>query len=309
MTYIDILAKLIGTDLSLLNDTRGVFFGNQVIIFNGKLYEGIGADVSGSVFYNCAMSCNDAPGALVIGSRTLSKQTAPAKFFEKCVENGLSLSGVDLSDVDMSKNIFCNLKDLDLSYTNLSGINFQRADLSGANLENAILIRTDLSNATMRGVDLYNANLTEANLEGANLTRARLNKNTVLEGIYAKDAIFDNCFEPYFKTVAKIGTPIFVGPFSNIVGASLTTKNLTHLNLLRSDFKDAEFLACNFDQSDLRGVSFIGAKIGLCSFKGSDIRGADFTDALIYGAFFEGALYDKTTKGLSNSELKDAKFV
>ncbi len=90
---------------------------------------------------------------------------------ERCVRDGVDLSGADLSGANLSG---ANLSGAYLSGANLRGANLSGAYLSGANLRGAYLSGAYLSGANLRGAYLSGANLRGADLSGANLSGANL---------------------------------------------------------------------------------------------------------------------------------------
>lgn len=95
---------------------------------------------------------------------------------------GRSLSGVNLSDADLSGSNFfrANLSDAylngtDLGSAKLNYANLSRANLGNANLTSADLFGANLINASLEDADLSNANLNYANLVGTSLIDANLN--------------------------------------------------------------------------------------------------------------------------------------
>lgn len=96
------------------------------------------------------------------------------------------LSGVDLTEVDLSHANLCGvrltgatLRSANLSFAYLLNADLSSAKLEHANFANAILREVKFTNAVLRGADLrgtnlYKANLTNANMQGAELQLAAL---------------------------------------------------------------------------------------------------------------------------------------
>jgi hypothetical protein len=83
--------------------------------------------------------------------------------------NGVNLSGVDLSNKDLTGTILtnANLAGANLSNTNLNGTILTYANLAGANLDGVDLSSKDLTGISLSGVDLSNKDLTGTILKDA----------------------------------------------------------------------------------------------------------------------------------------------
>jgi len=173
---------------------------------------------------------------------------------EEMVAVGVSLAGLDLSDLDLREAYLkgADLSGTDLSGAVLSGAYLQYADLSGADLSDAILISAHLEHADFSGADLSNADFS-----GANLTRANLS---------GRGTIFT------ILTGAEF-------PRAILLGATLTWMNLRDLN-----FRGAIMIETNLEVSDLRGAHLEGAVLHNARMDRSDIRGAHFENADLSGA-------------------------
>lgn len=87
------------------------------------------------------------------------------------IRNGVSLLGVDMSEMDLSGLSFhgCDLTNVDLFHAELEGTDLQSAILDGTNLE-----AVNLRGAILRRASLMGANLADADLRGAQLLGADL---------------------------------------------------------------------------------------------------------------------------------------
>ena len=136
------------------------------------------------------------------GSPALASCTDPPEpgvNWQRCVLDGLDLTGVDLTNARLRDGSFFRS---DLTGGNLSGTESYRAKFvnatlkdvrfDGAKLYEADLTKADLTGASLVGVDLRrarlfratlrNANLTDARLKGADLARADLSGATWTDG-------------------------------------------------------------------------------------------------------------------------------
>ena len=105
--------------------------------------------------------------------------------------NGAKLMGVDLSNAGLFEASFRNayLMGVDLSEADLEATDFTKATLSGVDLEKADLFRANLRNIQLEHIQLDEANLAETNLSGvdmsssvvlgANFTKATYNSRTI----------------------------------------------------------------------------------------------------------------------------------
>ncbi len=141
--------------------------------------------------------------AAVLGTGTAvaacTDPPAPKVNWQRCVFDGLRLTGVDLSGARLRDGSFFRS---DLSGSDLSDINGFRAkfvsavlrqvELDGAKLSEADFTKADLSDASLQGADLRRvrffdavlrrADLSDARLTGADLTRADLSGATWTDG-------------------------------------------------------------------------------------------------------------------------------
>ena len=83
--------------------------------------------------------------------------------------------------------------------------------------------------------------------------------------------------------------------------AMLEDCDLTKLDLSHMNFSDGVFIRCRFDDSEGRGVKFVGAILRSSSFDRADLTNADFQRADL-----SGAVLGKTN--LSNADLRGASF-
>ena len=116
------------------------------------------------------------------------KDNSIKETLELAVKNRVTLSGADLTDVDLTDT---TLSGADLTYTNLS-----KADLRRANLSRATLSGANLWLANLRGADLRGADLTDANLSGADLRGSTTDKRYIsVSCIGSAKRMTTYCFE------------------------------------------------------------------------------------------------------------------
>lgn len=69
----------------------------------------------------------------------------------------------------------------------------------------------------------------------------------------------------------------------------MTGLDFSALSLPRFDLSRVMLIACNFDESDLRGARFVNCQLQGCSFRRADLSGGDFRKTTLYGCGFEDA--------------------
>lgn len=157
------------------------------------------------------------------------------------------LSGADLSGLD--------LRGADFRKGWLESVSFRGANLQGAKFDEAVLARADLSGAFVK-----ETSFTKANLGGARL------KGIVVEGeVDFTDVVF--------------------------MKADLTDTTLDGATITRADFDEAIFSSSSlknvvgeelaFYKTDLRGLSFAGAKLDNVTFIECDVRDLDLSDSVL----------------------------
>ena len=178
--------------------------------------------------------------AQALRQRVMAQRTAGGDFV------GWDLSGADLSGLDLAG---ANLDKALMERVNLTGTN-----LSGAHLRDAVLAHADLVSTTLKGAILTRANMgsariEKADFEGADLTEAIFAKSVLTEVSWRGARLDDTRFENASMRSIDCG-----GAFS---GKSLI-----------------------FNQADLRGFSFAGARLRAAAFIECDVRGVDFSGAV-----------------------------
>jgi uncharacterized protein YjbI with pentapeptide repeats len=78
----------------------------------------------------------------------------------------------------------------------------------------------------------------------------------------------------------------------------ITGLDFSGLSLPEFKISNSLLIACNFDESDLRGGQFNKCQLQGCSFRRADLSNANFRDSAVYGCGFEDA-NTRNTKGLS----------
>ena len=186
-----------------------------------------------------------------------------------------NLSGVDLSDADLSGANLMNAK--------LSGADLSSADLSGANLMNAKLSGADLSGANLSGANLMNAKLSDADLSGAYLSGANL-RSANLIGAYLSGADLSN---------TNLSRADLSG--ANLSGANLSRANLFHANLFGADLSGANLSGANLSGADLIRADLSKTKVKEARFSSNPgISESMKQDLIKQGAIFEDSPGDRS---------------
>ncbi len=176
-----------------------------------------------------------------------------------------------------NRDIWPDLRGVDLARADLRKVNLRKADLAGANLRGVDLAGADLREANLRKANLFRADLREANLEGADLHEADLR---------AVD------FEK-----ADLGGAILLR--ADLAGADLREANLSKANLDGADLGGVNFCEANLSRADLAGADLHEADLERVNFGGADLREVNLTNAVLNETIF--AIVDLTdAKGLES---------
>jgi len=188
-TLLEILLELeFSVDLSTIEDTRALFISNMPVTFGGRLFDGFGLDVAGSVFYKCALGASEIDNAVLIACDG-SHLKVPEAFGVLCTRKNISLRYVDFQSGNLEEAYlrFCDLEGANLNRAYLMSTKLDHASLFNSNLQNAYLDGASLIGANIQYADLRAANLTDASLESALLMYAQLD-NTNFRGADLRNA-------------------------------------------------------------------------------------------------------------------------
>ncbi len=193
--------------------------------------------------------------------------------------SGATLTGADFSSIDFGPVV----QDGVATYTNLTGArlggaNFAYANLEGADFrsvtidaasKNLDLSYAMLVNATFQNVDLGAASFAYAYLFSKPRPDVTVQKEALVEGFTAKNAVFNNCF------LSNMTLTRFTAPHGNFSGAMLVGTQVT--------------------SGDLSNTTFSGAYL-----QGADLSGASLLEASLSGAYLS------TTSGYWHYSSDDA---
>ncbi len=160
------------------------------------------------------------------------------------LEDGLSLMGIDLHDVNL---IGCSMRWLQLLNVDLRGSN-----LSGANLSDTFLREVNLSEATLTGADLHDAFFYKVSLSEATIDQAELRTTLILDSDLS-DADFSG---------------------SKLEGVCFLGVQLNGATFLDTDLREAWFVAVDLNQGDLSDSDLRGAKFYSANLNEADLTGA-----------------------------------
>jgi uncharacterized protein YjbI with pentapeptide repeats len=157
----------------------------------------------------------------------------------------LNLSGADLSGMD--------LRGADFRHGWLESVSFRGANLHGAQFGEAVMARADLSGALVKMTSFHKANLGGARLQGI-LMEGEID---FTETTFAKADLSGVDLNGARITKADFDEALFSNTrLTNVIGEDLT-----------------------FYKTDLRGVSFAGARLKNLTFVECDIRELDLSDS------------------------------
>ena len=234
----------------------------------------------------------------------------------------VSLSGSDLSDLDLSSSTFrisspnktTNFPEKANGSISLAGVDLSRAKLMEIDLINSNLKASKLSEADLKRSDLSGSNMEQAKLNNADLTESILS-GADLEGSTFSDANLDYAnFEFTNLTRAYLDT-------ENLTGTNFRLANLTEANLISAVFKEANlrranlrnaifissgdffygFKSASFNMSNLSHVYFGAADLTKVNFGESDLSWSNLEGAILSNANLENV-------DLSHANLKRVDF-
>jgi uncharacterized protein YjbI with pentapeptide repeats len=158
-----------------------------------------------------------------------------------------------------------DLTGADLSGLDLRGANFRKGWLESVSLAGANLEGADFSEAVLARADLSGARLGRTNFKGANLGGARL-AGVVIDGtIDLSDTIL---MKTDLTDTALDGATISRAELNEAVFGRTTMRNVVAEDV-------------TLYKTDLRGLSFAGAKLDRVTFIDSDLREVEFSNAEI----------------------------
>lgn len=193
----------------------------------------------------------------------LNYEADETQYFGTLLE-GMPLTGVDLSDADLSGMglIKSDLSKANLQRANLfcawlAETNFQEADLRDADLGGASAIEANLS-----GADLSNSRLDYADLWGSNLDRAKL---------VGADLRIARLFRADLRS-------------ADLRNANLEQALLTESVLRLADLRNANLRRAYMDKADLTCANLEGANLAYADLRRAVLAGTSLTNVDLKGA-------------------------
>jgi len=303
-------------DLSKLDETRGLYFGNKILtqaktveligcIFYRCIVVGGGFEQPNSTFIDCTpvaeitikVLCEVHKHNLAfLGRLDLSDEDLQGANLQSVYLKGANLIDADLRGANLQgaqlKNLAlmgaklqgANLEGANLQYANLQGAKLQGANLQGANLQDANLQVTYLQGANLEKADIQRAILQRANLENSNLQGANL-KRTVLHNANLNGANLNgaNLLGAEIDDVRGLDTAIFSKTIVDGWAELCLPKNLA---------PNAVYIIkpnTNLQGADLKGVNLNGAKLQGANLQFANLQGAELQGANLHLANLQGA--------------------
>ena len=207
-----------------------------------------------------------------------------------------------------------------------AGVSLTGADLSGVDMSGVVLTSTDFTGANLTNAVLRNATLTTANLSGATITGILTGNITGLT----------TATLPSDSYVARGGggsVGWIVGPGVKLVGANLSSTDLTDLVITGCDISGANFASATI--TGLRSGGLLNGAAGTAgsatmpnaatsvrgsavgngmivgpgvSLVGANLDGVDLSGATFTGADINGAIFTTTTNltNITTGELRNS---
>lgn len=273
-----------------------------------------GVDFSGSLLTDANLSRANLSKCVLDGATLVRANLYGVDFFEA------SLVGADLSEVKAKDARFSRAMLNDLTATDAD---FERAIFHQASLEGADLVGCNLYRCDLRETKLDSADLTDSNIEEANFSASSM-VDTALEGVRAREAVFERCRMPDFRgsdgadfsgaRFTLVDAPRAQLQGATLIGASFAGSNLEEADLSESRAEGVNFLRCvlrgaKLDRADLTRAQLMQADLFEASLEGTILSGADLRGAHLFsahlwrahtdGALFDGAILDRTVLGPS----------
>lgn len=194
-----------------------------------------------------------------------------------------------------------NARGQDLSHTTLKGTNLSKADLYKTILRKADLSNANLRGADLRGADLRGANLIDAELSGADLRRSKMDTSTqisdkwravwVLVSGYVPDIDLTNSD---LSGVELLGVDLRQ---ADLMGADLSGASLREVDLSGADLREADLSGANLSEAFL-----MEADLSKADLSGANLARADLSEAILSEAILSGAI-------LSGADLREANLI
>ena len=207
-----------------------------------------------------------------------------------------------------------------------AGVSLAGADLSAVDMSGIVLTSTDFTGANLTNANLRNATLTTANLSGATVTGLLTGSIVGLTTATLPSAAY----------VARGGggsVGWIVGPGVRLVGANLSSTDLTDISIVGCDISGANFSGATITRlrsgglvyggasaatanvtlpnatTSIRGASGNGYLVGPhVSLAGANFNGIDLSGAVFTGADIRDAIFTTTTvlTNITTGELRNA---
>jgi uncharacterized protein YjbI with pentapeptide repeats len=203
-------------------------------------------------------------------------------------------SGEPFDDQDLSRG---DLADLDFRGRSLVRCNLRGSTLTGSNFDGARLEGAQLGEADLTGASLVGADLTRADLSRATVTRARFDRarlsDAKLASAEGKEASF-RAAAGQRASFARGGWEGAVFDEMDVVGADFTGARLDGASfrkatILEVRLADATGEGAVFDDARLRDARAKGASLPRASFVGADVERSVWGKAQLDGARFDDA--------------------
>lgn len=176
---------------------------------------------------------------------------------EFAAENNISLKGAELPNIVLNK---AYLVGIDLEGANLSG-----AIINDSNLDGSSLFKADLADSQISNTSMQNTNLDVTRLNRAVLFEVDLQQSSIISSSFVGSQIRKCNLR---KCEAPIGIVSFEGAFiygSDFSDSVLNAPYLSGSSIIKSNFKDAELIQGQYQNTKFNLVDFSGAKFSFSS--------------------------------------------
>ena len=256
-------------DSAALNDTRGYFFSNCILVHAETFATPQSSDFSGSVFFNC-----------ILNSKFKHERNITCSDCEFVDE-----PYVRFNDEIMRMNDFSNL---DLECSQSENTTFYSSKFNNSNVSNSFFCSNTF----------FSCNFRKSNLKGVVFKDSSFSGCNFIDCEYDTQTTFDSCtFNTVFCTTDLVphlpygedtkGVHILKPGFTLIGNKFARDLLLNDMSLESSEIRGAHLSGCVFNRVNLRSSNFSEGRLSSCCFKNSYLSNSKFSSCNFQLVIFE----------------------
>jgi len=294
-------------DLADFSDARALNLNNLVVFNEGRLYDGSSGVCNGSVFYKCVLNPSDTFDVSFLECSS-EKDLFDARNFipRRAQKLRNALSNTDFSFVRFEEG-------MELQSNLLTNSRFYKSRFSKVNLTDVSFKNSEITNSEFEQSVLKNVNFFNAKLENVTFNKC------VMRRVLSNNVnIFDSCALNFSESRV-----LFLVPGVKISREDFSAVDMSEVDLTSAKMESCVFSAARFDRSNLHAATFKKCSLSttkfLCSnlsdvkfinctgmyvdFSGANLQGVDVSLCKFIEPCVDRALYNRKTKGFSQSLL------